>query len=123
MTGPDLNLLKQALACKCPKCHEGNLYESRFNLNLREKCPSCGLDLAKNDSADGPAVFLIFVLGFVLVPLALILDANFTIPLWLHAIIWTFVALFMILGSLKPLKSYIIALQYKHLPWDNNNSE
>lgn len=87
-------------------------------MTIREKCDHCGLDLAANDSADGPAVFLIFILGFLLVPIALLADALFDIPLAVHAIIWSVVALGLTLGSLRPLKAYIIALQYKHLPWD-----
>lgn len=83
-------------------------------MTLRESCAHCGLDFTKNDSADGPAVFLIFVLGFLLVPLALLTDSLFHWPLWLHAIVWGFVALSLTLGALRPLKAYIIALQYKH---------
>lgn len=83
---------------------------------MREKCGDCGLDLAENDSADGPAVFLIFVLGFLLVPLALTFDAFLSPPLWVHAVLWMTVALGLTVGSLRPLKSYIIALEYKHRP-------
>ncbi len=107
-----------ALACKCPQCHKGDLFKSRFDLSLKEKCDSCGLDLSKNDSADGPAVFLIFILGTALVPLALIIDWSFGWPLWLHTIVWGILALTLTLGSLRPLKSYIIALQFKHRPND-----
>lgn len=78
----------------------------------------CGLDLAKNDSADGPAVFLIFILGFTVIPLAMLVDVLFTVPLWLHGVIWTVVMLGLTVGSLRPLKAYIIALQYKHRPTD-----
>jgi len=106
------------LTCKCPKCGQGKLYASTYDLNLRDQCPVCGLDLARNDSADGPAVFLIFILGFSLVPLALITDHLFSPPLWAHGVLWTVIALALTLGSLKPLKAYIIALQYKHRPND-----
>lgn len=114
----DTNALKTGWRCKCPKCREGDLYEHKFSMSLRSSCPVCGLDFSKNDVADGPAVFLIFILGFALVPLALILDALFTIPLWAHGVLWTFVTLGLIFGTLRPLKAYILALQYKHLPWD-----
>ncbi len=119
MTDHKVDLLKTALACRCPKCGKGPLYKPGLTLNLREICPVCGLDLAGNDSADGPAVVMIFVLGLALVPLALVLDANFTIPLWVHAVLWSVVALGLTVGTLRPLKSYIIALQYKHLLWDS----
>ena len=109
-----ITLIKHGLACSCPKCGIGNLYPSFFNLTLKDTCSSCGLDLAKNDSADGPAVFLIFVLGTLLVPMALIFDHYISPPLWVHACLWGIIAISLTLGMLKPLKALIIYLQYKH---------
>ncbi|MGN7437105.1 MAG: DUF983 domain-containing protein [Alcanivorax sp.] len=117
MTKP-VSLLQQSMACKCPKCHKGNLYKGGFSLDLADSCSECGLDFTKNDSADGPAVFLIFFLGFLLVPLALIVDVALSPPLWVHGVLWTVVTLGLTVGMLKPIKSYVIALQYKHRPGD-----
>lgn len=72
------------------------------------------MDIAGHDSGDGPAVFLIFILGFLLVPLALFLDAYFPIPLWAHAILWTIASLGICVFTMQPLKAYVIALNYKH---------
>jgi uncharacterized protein (DUF983 family) len=114
-----LATLKKSLSCTCPRCGTGKLYQDGFlTMTLHKSCASCGLDLSKNDSADGPAVFLIFILGFLLVPLALLTETMFHPPLWVHGVVWGAVALGLTIGSLKPLKSYIIALQYKHLPWE-----
>ena len=120
-----LNTLRQGIKCKCPKCQVGNLFPSRFNLALKDQCDHCGLDLSQNDSADGPAVFLIFILGFTLVPLALYVDALLSPALYIHAIIWGIALIFLTIGLLKPLKSYIIFLQYKYLPrsWDSEDSD
>lgn len=115
---PDVNLMRSALRCKCPRCGEGRLFQGKWSMDVVKKCGHCGLDLSGEDSADGPAVFLIFILGFSLVPLALWLDYAFIIPLWAHGIIWTIVTLALTLGSLRPLKSYIIGLQYKYRPDD-----
>ena len=116
---PDPIPLKDALHSKCPKCHEGALFKPGWNMEVNETCPHCQLALsAHNDSADGPAVFLIFILGFLLVPLALLLEVALSPPLWVHAVLWTIIALGITIGSLKPLKAYIIALEYKHRPWD-----
>ena len=116
----DTELLKLGWACKCPRCKKGDIYKSRFDLSLKPTCEECGLDLEKNDSADGPAVFLIFILGFLIVPLALMVDYLYTWPVWLHALIWSLTCVVLIIGSLRPLKAYIIALQYKHRPNDWN---
>lgn len=102
------------MACRCPKCETEKLYSSTFDLTIQGFCKNCGLNLGGNDSADGPAVFLIFILGFLLVPAALVFDSIFSPPLWVHALLWGVVALGLCIGALKPLKSYIIYLQYKY---------
>ncbi len=114
----DTSLLKTSWACKCPKCRTGDLYQSRFDLSLKDTCDTCGLELHKNDSADGPAVFLMFVLGFLIVPIALIVDSLYSWHIWLHACVWTAITLILILVMLRQVKAYIIALQYKHRPND-----
>ncbi|MEM7618093.1 MAG: DUF983 domain-containing protein [Pseudomonadota bacterium] len=111
-----IQTLTNGVQCKCPRCLKGNLYASRFNLNIQDKCPECGLDLSKNDSADGPAVFLIFILGFLIVPLALLVDTWLSPPFIVHAVLWSVVLVALTIGTLKPLKSYIIYLQYKYRP-------
>lgn len=115
---PDTGLMRLALRCKCPRCGEGDLYKPGFSMAVREICAVCGLKLSDHDSGDGPAVFLIFVLGFLLVPLAALFEYIFSPPLWVHGVVWGFVALAITLGSLRPLKAYVIALQYKHRPED-----
>ncbi len=81
-----------------------------------DHCEVCGLELARNDSGDGPAVFLIFILGFLVVPVALWFGMTFDWPLWLHAIIWSVVILGLALGMLRPAKAYVTALQFRHRP-------
>lgn len=119
MTGiiPDKNLFRAALRCRCPRCGTGALYKGGFpHLDLVAECAQCGLKLGANDSADGPAVLLVFVLGFLLVPLALLLEFTLAPPLWVHALLWGLVALGLIVALLRPLKAYVIALQYKYRP-------
>lgn len=110
----DRNLIKLGFACKCPRCGIGDLYASKWSFTVNEICTNCGFELAKNDSADGPAVFLIFILGFTVVPLALLFEHLFHPPLFVHVILWGIVLLGATLGMLRPAKAYIIALQYKH---------
>ncbi len=111
---PDFEPIKLALFGKCPKCREGTIFREGFTLDIREHCENCGLNLGEHDCGDGPAVFLIFILGFLLVPAALYLEFTFFPPLWVHMVLWGSIALGATLGSLRPLKAYIIALQYKH---------
>lgn len=112
----DAAFIKTALSCRCPSCKRENIYKSGLTLEVREKCPACDLKLSEHDCGDGPAVFLIFILGFLLVPLALLLEFTLAPPLWFHAVFWGVVALGMTLGLLRPLKAFVIALQFKHRP-------
>ena len=105
------------LGCKCPRCGKGALYQGF--LTVAESCTACGLDLRKADSGDGPAVFLIFILGAVVVPLALLLEARLEPPYWVHLVIWPPVILGGTLALLRPMKGVLIALQYHHRASDS----
>ncbi len=110
--GRQRSAIASGLACKCPRCGRGRLYAGF--LTVAERCTACGLDLKKADSGDGPAVFIIFILGFLVVPLALWIESRFAPPMWLHMTIWPPVILSGALGLLRPMKGVLIALQYRH---------
>lgn len=100
----------------CPRCGRGSLFKKGLTLEIVEACDTCQLALARNDSGDGPAVFMVFILGFLLVPAALLFDAVFEPALWVHAVLWTAVALCICFFTLRPIKAYVVALQFKHRP-------
>lgn len=102
--------------CVCPRCGVGRLFAGF--LEVVPRCESCGLELARSDSGDGPAVFLVFVLGFLVTPVALWVAMTWTWPLWLHAVVWSVVVLGLALGLLRPAKAFVLALQYRHRPED-----
>ena len=108
--------LQTGLNCVCPKCKTGKIFPSTFSIETYETCPECGFNLSENDSADGPAVFMIFLLSFSVIPLALVIEYFYEWDLWLHLVIWGAVILGLTLGLMRPLKAYVIALQFRHLP-------
>jgi uncharacterized protein (DUF983 family) len=109
--------LAAGLACACPRCGRGRLYQGF--LTVTESCGVCGADLRKADSGDGPAIFLMLFIGAVVVPMAFFFEFEFTPPLWLHLLIWPVVILFLTLALLRPLKAYMIALQFRHKASDS----
>lgn len=123
MRGPDSDRevppLLAGLGCRCPRCGEGKLFESF--LTVDECCTVCDLDLRQADSGDGPAVFLIFVLGGLIVPIMLLLDAWMSPPLWVHAGIAGLLILGGALALLRPFKATILALHYRHSVSDRNS--
>lgn len=103
-----------ALKPRCPVCRKGRLFKP-WSISVVEKCSECGAPLGKHDVGDGASVFLIFLLGATLVPLAWIFERAFSPPLWVHAVLWGIVALAMIALILPAVKAYIIMLEFRHL--------
>ena len=116
MTQPSPATLSQTfargLACKCPRCGKGKLYDGF--LTLRPSCEACGLDFAFMDSGDGPAIFIIMIAGFIVVGAALVVEIKYQPPFWLHAVLWLPLILAVTLWPLRAMKSLLIALQYHH---------
>lgn len=98
------------MACKCPRCGQGALFDGY--LSLRPLCRVCQLDYANADSGDGPAVFAIFIVGFVAVAVAFIVRFSMGAPIWLAFLLSTGIAIGLILVILRPLKATMVALQY-----------
>jgi uncharacterized protein (DUF983 family) len=112
LTRNEVPLLTLALLCRCPRCGKGRLFKGL--LTVAERCESCGLDLSAQDAGDGPAVFVILILGAIVVALAILVEAKLAPPLWVHAAIWPPVILAGAIAMLRPLKAGLIALQYRH---------
>ena len=100
------------LTCACPRCGRGKLFQGF--LSLRSCCDVCGLDYSFADSGDGPAVFIMFLAGFIVVFAALVTEVVYQPPLWVHAALWLPLILIVTLGPLRPMKGLLIALQYIH---------
>ena len=99
-------------ACRCPRCGKGRLFEGF--LTLRPCCEICGLDFAFADSGDGPAVFVIFFAGLIVVFSALLTEVFFHPPYWVHALLWAPLILIVVLAPLRPMKGLMIAVQYRY---------
>ena len=74
----------------------------------------CGLDLSAQDAGDGPAVFVILILGLIVVGLAALVEIRFSPPIWVHLALWTPLIIAGAIVMLRPLKAGLIALQYRH---------
>ena len=112
-TAPSQRLpIRTGLTCRCPRCGKGKLF--RGFLTLAPRCEVCGLDFAFADAGDGPAVFVIFIAGFIVVGSALITEVLYEPPFWVHALLWAPLILATTLLPLRPLKGLMIALQYHH---------
>lgn len=107
---PPVSPYAAGLGGKCPRCGQGPLFAGF--LKLRGACDVCALDYAKADSGDGPAVFVIFIVGFIAVALAFVARFVWFAPMGVALALSCGFAIASILALLRPLKATMIALQY-----------
>ena len=107
-----ISLVRSGLSGKCPRCGRGQLFSGY--LTVSERCNVCGLDFQSQDAGDGPAVFIILILGFIIVGAAALFEIFAGPPLWLHLLLWTPVTLGGSVLLLRPFKAFMIALHYKY---------
>ena len=109
---PTPSPLRAGLGCRCPRCGEGRLF--RGYLKVVERCSRCGADLRAHDSADGPAVFIILIVGVIVVGFALLFEIALEPPIWLHMTIEIPMIVALSLALLRPFKATFVALQYRN---------
>ncbi|HET6469062.1 MAG TPA: DUF983 domain-containing protein [Geminicoccaceae bacterium] len=100
------------LTGRCPACGRGRLFEGF--LTVRPRCEACGQNLAAQDSGDGPAAFIILIVGVVVVGAALLVEVAYSPPVWVHLLLWLPLTTLGVLGLLRPFKGLLIALQFRH---------
>ncbi len=111
-SGASVSVLRAGLLVRCPRCGRGRLLDGM--LAVRERCEVCDLDLRGQDAGDGPAVFVILILGFLSVGLAVLVELKFSPPMWVHIAIWPAFIFGLAVVMLRALKATLIALQYRY---------
>ncbi len=104
--------LYAAMLARCPRCGKGRLFKNL--LEMRGDCEGCGLDYRFIDTGDGPAVFAIFILGFLICGAALYVEFTYEPPVWVHVLLWGLGTPLIAIGLLRFLKALLIALQYRN---------
>ena len=100
------------LLARCPRCGAGHLFKR--GLEFDTACPSCGLGYAFLDTGDGPAIFAILILGFVVLGGALYVEFAFLPPVWVHVVLWGLLTPLLSFGLLRYLKATLAALQFSN---------
>ena len=107
-----VNPFLAGIACRSPHCGRGPLFDGL--LKLAPACAACGQDVSHADSGDGPAVFIILIVGFLACYGALFTDLALYPPIWVTMIVWLPVAGFASVGLIRPLKGVMVALQLQN---------
>ena len=103
--------LANAILGACPRCGQAPLFESP--VRFVSKCRACGLDVDGFNVGDGPAAFLILIVGAILTVSAIFVDLSTSPPWWVH-LVWIPVGLALTLGGLRVTKAFLVAQEYAH---------
>ena len=95
----------------CPNCGARTLFAgiARF----ASRCRACGLDFDSYNVGDGPAAFLILIVGAIVAVAAITLDQSAAPPWWLH-IMWLPIGAALTLYGLRLGKAALLYQEHKH---------
>jgi len=109
---PPVEPIRAGILGRCPRCGQGRLFDGY--IKTANRCGNCGLDYSFADSGDGPAAFVILIIGFLVVGLALWMEVTINPPLWVHFILWIPLTIVLSLVLLRWIKGILITLQYRN---------
>jgi uncharacterized protein (DUF983 family) len=109
-----------ALRGLCPRCAAKTLY--RGLAGFAPECRACGLDFAGFNVGDGPAAFLILVIGALVTTLAIALELSAEPPFWVHILLWLPITAAAVVASLRLSKGLLLALEYRHRAHEGRTS-
>ena len=115
--------MKRGFRCRCPRCGEGKMF--RAFLKTADSCSVCGLDFSPHRADDLPAYLVIVIVGHIVVPIALIIETNYSPSVALQLAIYLPVTLLMSLLLLQPVKGAVVGIQWalRMHGFDENNPE
>lgn len=109
---PPLDPVKTGIKGCCPRCGNGTLFDGL--LSVKPACSACGLDYAFADSGDGPAAFVILIVGTIVLGATLWLQLNYNPPIWLLIVIFLPLTIVLAFMTLRWCKGILIAMQFRH---------
>ncbi|WP_062203109.1 DUF983 domain-containing protein [Aureimonas sp. AU12] len=109
---PGVDPVKSGALGRCPRCGRGRIFAGF--LRLEKACDRCDLDLAPLDSADGPAFFVMTIVGFVVVGFALYTEVVYSPSVLVHIVLWVPLTFILALPLMRVAKGLMVGLQYKN---------
>jgi len=102
--------IKRGFRGRCPRCGEGRLF--RAFLKVDNNCSVCGLDFTPHRADDLPAYLVIIIVGHIVVPTALVIETDYSPPVWLQLTIYLPITLVASLALLQPVKGAVVGMQW-----------
>jgi uncharacterized protein (DUF983 family) len=103
--------LAAAAAGACPRCYSKTLFDGW--IRFAPRCSSCGLDFSAFNVGDGPAAFLILIVGAILTAGAITVELAFEPAFWVH-LVWFPLGLALTVYGLRFGKALLLAQEYRH---------
>ncbi len=82
-------------------------------LGFNDFCAVCGADFRDEDTGDGPAIFVIFIVGIFIVPMALGFHMILDPPFFVTFLIWGSVIIGASLGLLRLLRGLMFNVAWQ----------
>lgn len=105
-------VLQAAIRGLCPRCGAPKLF--RGAVSFAPRCNACALDLSRFNVGDGPAAFLIFIVGGLVMLGAILLELNAHPTIWVHILIWVPLTTVMTISLLRISKAALLVLEYRN---------
>jgi uncharacterized protein (DUF983 family) len=96
----------------CPKCGAAGLFSGVVRFS--ERCGTCKLAFSQFNVGDGPAAFLIMIVGAIVTLGAVSLQLSVEPPFWVHILIWLPVTAALVIGLLRLAKGALLVLEYRN---------
>lgn len=102
--------LRRGVRGKCPRCGLGRLF-CAF-LKVDDHCSVCHLDFTGHRADDLPAYLVIVIVGHVLVPIFLWIEADYAPSLAFQLGVYLPITALSSIALLQPVKGAVVALQW-----------
>lgn len=103
--------VQTGLSGRCPECGEGRLFKSM--LGFTESCSACAADFSDEDAGDGPAVFVIFIIGIFIIPMALAFHMILNPPLVVTFVLWGLIIIGVSLWLLRLMRGVMFNIAWQ----------
>ena len=100
-----------ALTGGCPRCGSRTLFSGW--IRFADTCGDCGLNFAGFNVGDGPAAFLILIVGAALTIGAITLELAVEPPFLVH-LVWVPLSLALTVFRLRFGKAFLLGQEYRH---------
>ncbi len=93
----------------CPHCGKGSIFKGYLK---NSDCSNCSAPMGEIRADDLPPYLTIFLVGHIVVPMLLLVEATYRPELWIQMAIWPTVTLFLTLLILPLMKGAAVGLMW-----------